>query len=557
MARERPMSNEKHEYEDAVDEDEHDDNEDLDESRSRRTTRYRTDTPPNNEDEDGNSRLTDNGTESTVGSLCQQLGTDDGDGGKRLSSSATYPTMSFSCSSSSSSLSTMGGLQSGGDRLTTTTVGNNDGRWNRMIRNRWSRSQRSRRSSKQQSPPPPPSQDLFLAQLRVLSTLTGASLTVFLITFLNIYAFSALLSTLLFFSLLLHTIRSYLLHLLQSDDFTIYEQLPSSIQELLTTTILHDYMTDDSTTTTYVEGRFLLLYFLPGLTTQQRLAMAQNLPERHRDTVFSPGGMARYFLPDTVYRRLAPQCHNSDSGVRTDDATTGINDSTAMVPMRTSSATTTTITNVSTVRQRINPTAIPSQRQALQGVATTDNLQITTNNEHDHLTTPHRTGANREHGTHQNETTPTTPTPPVTMRHAFASLIYVTRSLLFGEATPPPTTAEQQQPPIPPTQGDVDELFYIVNEEDYPYGNDRDELMQDLSWDGDEYSMVDQSVFRIMGQPTPAPIALLKLMIGIVIITRTTTTTTPLLWLGLYQQQLHRTNHTLRLPFHHKFYPCY
>jgi len=35
--------------------------------------------------------------------------------------------------------------------------------------------------------------------------------------------------------------------------------------------------------------------------------MTRNLLVMHRDTVFEPGGIARYFLPESVYHRLAPR----------------------------------------------------------------------------------------------------------------------------------------------------------------------------------------------------------------------------------------------------------
>lgn len=147
-------------------------------------------------------------------------------------------------------------------------------------------------------------------------------MVMFLFAFLNTFAFSALTVAGLSFSMLLYTIHSYILHLFNDDTVTMYDQLPPSLQEFLTSTTLHDYMTgsgtDDGTddgNSFFEENRFLLLYFLPGITTEQKLRMVQDLPQRHRDTVFSPGGLARFVLPEGVYRRLAPRSMEASQNV--------------------------------------------------------------------------------------------------------------------------------------------------------------------------------------------------------------------------------------------------
>jgi len=54
----------------------------------------------------------------------------------------------------------------------------------------------------------------------------------------------------------------------------------------------------------YMENRFLLLYFIPGLTPEQILGMVNRLPQRHRDLVLGPGGVARMLLPPSINNRI-------------------------------------------------------------------------------------------------------------------------------------------------------------------------------------------------------------------------------------------------------------
>ena len=96
---------------------------------------------------------------------------------------------------------------------------------------------------------------------------------------------ASLLST----AMMLYTMHSDILHLINNQHFTLYDYLPTSVQELLTEITLHDYLTGD-TGTSYSEFSYLLLYFLPDITAEQRLTMVHNLPQRYRETVFSLGG---------------------------------------------------------------------------------------------------------------------------------------------------------------------------------------------------------------------------------------------------------------------------
>jgi len=240
----------------------------------------------------------------------------------------------------------------------------------------------------------------------------------------------------------------------------------------------------------FEEVRFILIYFLPGLSNEQREIMARNLPQRHRDTVFEPGGMVRYFLPEGVYRRLAPRdgmesVVGGSGEIRLEQSDSGGEG--ALVPVvslsgmvRPGTASSSALASID--EHDYNDRSIPIPAAPSRIITTTTTTTTTTNNTNEALQRHHSLRNNNEN----NEPIP----PPVTMRDAIVSLIHTTSTLLFRETTPPspprqPTPPQQLLPP-------QDEPFYIVNEgEDYPIPNN---LLQDLSWDGDEYSMVDQSI---------------------------------------------------------------
>ena len=62
--------------------------------------------------------------------------------------------------------------------------------------------------------------------------------------------------------------------------------LPEYLRVMLTETSLHDFMTD---TTFMMEHRYLLLYFMPGLTPEQLMGYINQLPQRHREALLQPG----------------------------------------------------------------------------------------------------------------------------------------------------------------------------------------------------------------------------------------------------------------------------
>ncbi|KAL7547078.1 hypothetical protein ACHAWF_010394 [Thalassiosira exigua] len=62
--------------------------------------------------------------------------------------------------------------------------------------------------------------------------------------------------------------------------------LPAYLREMLTETTLHEFMTDDRF---FMEYRYLLLYFMPGLRPEQLADFIDQLPARHREALLQPG----------------------------------------------------------------------------------------------------------------------------------------------------------------------------------------------------------------------------------------------------------------------------
>eukprot|EP01083_Nonionella_stella_P026908 74063_1 len=144
---------------------------------------------------------------------------------------------------------------------------------------------------------------MFNRQLQLLATMSGGSVIMFLFFFLNIFAFSALImgfaSTLMMF----YTMYNYATYVLGQGDGALFDLLPSGVQEYLSNTSLHEAMTSNES---FLENRWYLLYFIPGLTPEQINAMVNRLPERHRNMAHGSGGAARLFLPDSMYRLITP-----------------------------------------------------------------------------------------------------------------------------------------------------------------------------------------------------------------------------------------------------------
>jgi hypothetical protein len=139
-----------------------------------------------------------------------------------------------------------------------------------------------------------PSRHLYIRQLNILMSSTGASLVMFLFFFMNIFAFTALMSFVASITMLVYTSYAYIMHLVRSGELNIFSLLPEETRNRFLNTSIHEIMTDNSG---YMENRFMLLYFIPGLTPEQILQMVNRLPQRHRDRVLGPGGIAQMLMP--------------------------------------------------------------------------------------------------------------------------------------------------------------------------------------------------------------------------------------------------------------------
>ncbi len=158
---------------------------------------------------------------------------------------------------------------------------------------------------------------MFNRQLQLLLSVSGSSVILFLFFFLNIFAFTALMTGFASTIMLMLTLYNYANFVVSSpQDGALYDFLPSSLQEYLANTSLHDAMTSNDG---FMENRWYLLYFIPGLTPEQVNSMVNRLPQRHRDMAHGPGGLARMILPNNYYRMIAPP--NDRSQI----ATTGLN----------------------------------------------------------------------------------------------------------------------------------------------------------------------------------------------------------------------------------------
>jgi hypothetical protein len=133
----------------------------------------------------------------------------------------------------------------------------------------------------------------------MLGLLSAGSFGTFLFLLLPYYALLALglfwISTLALF----YTI--YRISILEWNTIIqgrgIGDYLPASIYEQLTSTTLHEWMTDP---TFFNEYRHLLLYFIPGITQQQLDAYLARLHPRHVQTLNRPG--LGHFLGDEFMR---------------------------------------------------------------------------------------------------------------------------------------------------------------------------------------------------------------------------------------------------------------
>ena len=142
-------------------------------------------------------------------------------------------------------------------------------------------------------------------QVQLLGGISGMSCLVLLVSCLNGLALISLCIMMVSTILLVQGGIEYIQLQYQLNPRLIYDMLPSSLQSYLTSTTLHEWMTSTEGSP-YMEYRYLLLYFIPGLTEPQLQRLLLRLPPRHRDLLFQPGGIPRILLPPSLYNLLSP-----------------------------------------------------------------------------------------------------------------------------------------------------------------------------------------------------------------------------------------------------------
>ncbi len=214
----------------------------------------------------------------------------------------------------------------------------------------------------------PPSSSLYNRQLNILMSSTGISLVLFLFFFLNIFAFTALMSFAFSAFMLVYTSYAYIIYLIQSGELNIFSLLPESTRNRFLNTSIHDILTDN---TGYMENRFLLLYFIPGLSPEQILGMVNRLPQRHRDLVLGPGGIARILLQPSINNRIG----NSNAAQTASGTTQALSSTQQLVlPVIEEENETFSLADEEEV----------TNRDALQGIFSTARSLITGSGEDDH-----------------------------------------------------------------------------------------------------------------------------------------------------------------------------
>lgn len=138
------------------------------------------------------------------------------------------------------------------------------------------------------------------AQINFLLTTTVASTLLFLFTFLNALAFTFFISSCSLLVLLFYTIYFHLSQLYENGELSLYPMLPESVQSMLEGS-MHQFLTNSSF---FLEWRFLLIYFIPGLTEEQLMSLINRLPERRRTFLMSP--LSRMVAPERTSNVLHP-----------------------------------------------------------------------------------------------------------------------------------------------------------------------------------------------------------------------------------------------------------
>jgi len=136
---------------------------------------------------------------------------------------------------------------------------------------------------------------LLTAQIQILLSLIFALFILFVFCVLPYSAQITLLAFILSSTLLSQALYQYLQLFYQRQSQRIQDlirqngivhYLPSSIQPYFNSMTFHEFMSDTSFVDEY---RFMMIYVIPGLTPEQRLALIERLPERRRRMLLGRG----------------------------------------------------------------------------------------------------------------------------------------------------------------------------------------------------------------------------------------------------------------------------
>ena len=144
-------------------------------------------------------------------------------------------------------------------------------------------------------------------QLQVLLSLIALSSISFLYFVLPCMALVSLLVLGLTSTVFTYMAQTYLRHLWNTHQISIYPLLPRWMQRFITCSLLDLYTHGPSNTTTMMnQYGHLLLYSIPGLNRQQRQEFIQRLPPLQRNMHLQPGALLHMILPSEIIQLLSP-----------------------------------------------------------------------------------------------------------------------------------------------------------------------------------------------------------------------------------------------------------
>ncbi|KAL7430246.1 hypothetical protein ACHAXH_001290, partial [Discostella pseudostelligera] len=130
---------------------------------------------------------------------------------------------------------------------------------------------------------------LLRSQIILLLGSSGLGLILFLFYALPLVAFLSLVLMVSSMGALLPVAISFVrarYEMEMEHPLGLVRYLPDSLRVFLTETTLHEFMAD---TTLFMETRYLLMYFIPGLSPEQLMEYIHRLPPRHREALLQPG----------------------------------------------------------------------------------------------------------------------------------------------------------------------------------------------------------------------------------------------------------------------------